>query len=379
MAVNERAPLPVDGASSGGGSIEFGPPVADRASLESMPGAGTVESYLLTEAASRAWAAIGASLASGAGAVVWIGGPAGAGKTHFLNYVMALEERAGAAKGRCGIVRLGLEGGGGAHDLEQRMFDLLAREIGAGDAGAMLWRGLHGGEALGIALERAYRVGIRALSVAMDFGATDAASWDNYLAELARVAARSRQVAFNVYVAARTRPPAAAMALQVAPADGEERMLAALARARRVVDEAAAAALYDGADLGSFAPHAIFPFDPRALETLRSLAGEPASVAALAKIVSAALAAWRDNAPDGRLRPLVPVELMEAAAVARRAEERLGEAGRAALRIAHRAADAMEARGCARGIVDALMLERLGGSDQPLSPGELRARLPERH
>ena len=81
------------------------------------------------------------------------------------------------------------------------------------------------------------------------------------------------------------------MALEVAPADGGERMLAALARARRVVDEAAAAALYDGADIGGFEPRAIFPFDPRAIETLRALAGEPASVAALAKLVSAALAA----------------------------------------------------------------------------------------
>ncbi len=379
MAVHERAPQSIEGASSGGGSIEFGPPVADRASLESVPGAGTVEFYLLTEAASRAWAAISASLASGAGAVFWIGGPPGAGKTHFLNYVMALEERAGAAKGRCAIVRLGLEAGAGAYDLEQRMFDLLAREIGAGDAGAMLWRRLHGGEALGVAFERAHRVGIRAISVAIDFGATDAASWDDYFAELARVAARDRQIAFNVYVAARTRAPATAMALEVAPADGGERMLAALARTRRVVDEAAAAALYDGADLGSFAPRAIFPFDPRAIETLRGLAGEPANVAALAKIVGAALAARRENAAGGSARPLLPVELMEAAAVARRADERLGEAGRAALRIAHRAADAMEERGCARGIVDALMLERLGGGDRPLSPGELRARLPERH
>ena len=32
----------------------------------------------------------------------------------------------------------------------QKMFDLLAREIGAGNAGAMLWRRLHGGEALAV-------------------------------------------------------------------------------------------------------------------------------------------------------------------------------------------------------------------------------------
>ena len=379
MAVHERAPQPINVSGLGSGLIEFGPPMADRASLESVPGAGTVEFYLLTEAASRAWAAISASLASGAGAIFWIGGRAGAGKTHFLNYVMALEERAGTAKGRHAIVRLGLEAGAGAYDLEQRMFDLLAREIGAGDAGAMLWRRLHGGEALGVAFEQAYRVGIRAITVAIDFGAADAAAWDDYFAELARVAARSRQIAFNVYVAARSRAPASAMALEVAPAGGAERILAALARTRRVVDEAAAALLYEGVDIGGFEPRAIFPFDPRSIETLRALGGEPPSVAAMAKLVSAALAAWRENAVDGCVRPLLSVELMGATAVARRVDERLGQAGRAALRIAHRAADAMEERGRARGIVDVLLLEWLGGGARTLSPGELRARMPERY
>src|SRR5271156_2600790 len=158
MAVHERVRLPINGGSS----IEFGPSLADRASLESVPGAGTVEFYLLTEAANRSWAAISARLASGVGAVFWISGPAGAGKTHFLNYVLALEERAGTSKGRRAIVRLGLEARAGVYDLEQRMFELLAREIGAGDAGAKLWRRLHGGEALGVAFEQARRVGVRA-------------------------------------------------------------------------------------------------------------------------------------------------------------------------------------------------------------------------
>ena len=209
-----------------------------------MPGVGTVEFYLLTEAANRAWAAISASLASGVGEVFWISGPPGAGKTHFLNYVMALEERAGADQGAARDRQAWTRGRAGGYDLEQRMFDLLAREIGAGDAGAMLWRRLHGGEALGVAFEQAHRVGIRGVSVAIDFGATDAAAWDDYFAELARAAARHRRITFNVYVAARTRAPAGAMALEVAPADGGERMFAAIARARRVVDEAAAAALY---------------------------------------------------------------------------------------------------------------------------------------
>jgi hypothetical protein len=382
MAVQERTPQPISGRSF----IEFGPPVADRAALESAPGAGTIEFYLLTEAAHRSWATVSASLGSGAGAVFWIGGPSGAGKTHFLNYLMALEERAGATKGRRAIVRLGLEARAGAYDLEQRLFESLAREIGAGDAGAILWRRLHGGEALGVAFEQAHRVGLRAISVAIDFGQTDAAAWDEYFAELAVVAARNLQVAFNVYVAARTRAPVSAIALEVAPADGGERMLAALARARRVVDEAAAAALYRGADLGGFEPGGIFPFEPQALKTLCGLAGESATVPVLARLVTAALGAHREDSHEdsredpieGWTQPLVPVDLMATAAVTKRAGERLGEAGRAALRIAHDAADAMEERGRAREIVDALMLERLRAGALALSPGELCTRLSER-
>ncbi|HZZ09040.1 MAG TPA: hypothetical protein VFE43_10885 [Candidatus Binataceae bacterium] len=387
MAVQERTPQPI----SGGSFIEFGPQIADRAALESAPGAGTIEFYLLTEAAHRSWAAVSASLGSGAGAVFWIGGPSGTGKTHFLNYLMALEERAGATKGRRAIVRLGLEAHAGAYDLEQRLFESLAGEIGAGDAGAMLWRRLHGGEALGVAFEQAHRVGLRAISVAIDFGQTDAAAWDEYFAELAGAAACNRQVAFNVYVAARTRAPVSAMALEVAPANGGERILAALARARRVGDEAAAAALYRGADLGGFEPGAIFPFAPQALKTLCDLAGESATVAVLARLVSAVLGAHREayredsredlieDPIDDWTHPLVPVDLMATAAFAKRAGERLGEAGRAALRIAHDAADAMEERGHAREIVDALMLERLCAGPLALSPGELYTRLPQRH
>jgi hypothetical protein len=361
MAATERAPQPVNPPGSLANVIEFGPPVADRIALESAPSAATIDFYLLTEAATRAWGAISASQTSNVSRIFWVSGPAAAGKTHFLNYVMALEERAAA------------------YDIEQRMFESLAREIGGGDAGAMLWRRLHGGEALGVALEQAYRVGIRAVIVAIDFGAADAAAWDGYFAELGRVAARSRDVAFNVYVAARNRPPASAVALEVAPADGRERMLAALAQTRRVIDEAAAAALYDSRDVGGFDARAIFPFDPRAIETLGTLAGETASVPALAKLAASALAAFCENAADGCHRPLLAFELLDAAPVAKRAQERLGQAGCAALRIAHSAADAMEERGCARGIVDALMLAGLGGGEGTLSLGELRLRLPERY
>ena len=131
------------------------------------------------------------------------------------------------------IVRLALEVRASVHDFEQRMFESLACEIGGGDADAMLWHRLRGGEALGVAFEQACRVGIRTILVAVDFGAADVVAWDGYFAELSRTATPSRDVAFNVYVAARSRAPAGAVAREVAPADGRERMLAALVRARR--------------------------------------------------------------------------------------------------------------------------------------------------
>src|SRR6516165_10233380 len=107
MAATERAPQPVNPPGSLANVIEFGPPVADRIALESAPSAATIDFYLLTEAATRAWGAISASQTSNVSRIFWVSGPAAAGKTHFLNYVMALEERAAA------------------YDIEQRMFESL--------------------------------------------------------------------------------------------------------------------------------------------------------------------------------------------------------------------------------------------------------------
>jgi hypothetical protein len=76
--------------------VEIGPEVAERMPLEKEPAAATVATYVFTRGASRAWEAINGHLAAGRSALFWITGPAGAGKTHFLNYVLALSARAGA-------------------------------------------------------------------------------------------------------------------------------------------------------------------------------------------------------------------------------------------------------------------------------------------
>src|ERR1700693_4998931 len=98
MVLHERVPQSINGDSLGvipsAGLFEVGPSLEDRVSLESVASAGTVDFYLLTEAAHSAWAAISARLASGAGVVFWIGGPAGAGKTPFLHLLEGVGARA---------------------------------------------------------------------------------------------------------------------------------------------------------------------------------------------------------------------------------------------------------------------------------------------
>src|SRR5579871_2012346 len=189
MAVHERA---ARSPAAGERAIELGPPVASRATLDPAARRESIEFYFLTRAAGQAWAAINARLNAGGGAIFWICDAPGTGKTHFLNYVLAMEERAAHERMRHAMIRLDLGSAAQADDLEQRMFDLLSRAIGIADTGVALWRRLHGGEALALALDQARRVGFRAVSIAVDFGTVDASSCHDYLVALARAAARNR-------------------------------------------------------------------------------------------------------------------------------------------------------------------------------------------
>ena len=77
--------------------IELGPEVAARMALVSEPAAAIVLCYTLTRGAERAWSAINSQLTQPRGELFWIGGAAGTGKTHFLNYAVALSNRAAAS------------------------------------------------------------------------------------------------------------------------------------------------------------------------------------------------------------------------------------------------------------------------------------------
>ena len=76
--------------------FELEPPAPERMELQTSPRVATVASYVFTRASERAWEDLNQHLEGPQGGVFWIGGPAGCGKTHFLDYVIALQTRAGA-------------------------------------------------------------------------------------------------------------------------------------------------------------------------------------------------------------------------------------------------------------------------------------------
>ncbi|HXN13211.1 MAG TPA: hypothetical protein VN865_08910, partial [Candidatus Acidoferrales bacterium] len=76
--------------------FELEPPAPERLELQTSPRISTVASYVFTRAAEHSWEVLNQHLEAPDGGVFWIGGPAGCGKTHFLDYVIALQRRAGA-------------------------------------------------------------------------------------------------------------------------------------------------------------------------------------------------------------------------------------------------------------------------------------------
>src|ERR1035437_2801175 len=261
--------------------FELEPPAPERLRLETTPRVSTVASYVFTRAAERSWEVLNQHLAEPQGAVFWIGGPAGCGKTHFLDYVIALQRRAGAPDPQ-NIRRLlcGLELAGRVSAAEAELFllSVLAEQIG-GDprSSGDLFRQMRGAAALNVGLETARRTGIRAVTVAIDFGTSQCESAADFFKMLAQVAASFHQVKFTVIAAGRATAPEATRALAVAPRDANEESIIAVRRARRRGGdhEPDAATGSGGIDAGGLAPDAIFPFHPVTLSALRAIATRP--------------------------------------------------------------------------------------------------------
>ncbi|MGH7949265.1 MAG: hypothetical protein ACREQF_08585, partial [Candidatus Binataceae bacterium] len=347
--------------------IVLAPPLAERMELETAPNSATVESYVLTRAAEQAWRQINSSVPSGYSPIHWIHGPPGSGKTHFLNYVLALERRAGSGEvehGRQITCDLNVAGGASADKVERLCLDILAKELVGDPRPAIIWREMRGPAAISVALEHARRTGVRSITIAFDFGADDCADAMPFFAALAAGASESRDVRLRVFAAVRDRPSDSPLALEVGPADSIEAAMVALRRTRRLADDSsrAIAEAYRGIDTDGFDPHSIFPFHPVTVRALVSVASPPGTVAAISWLAREVLreCELRTGNTPGADKLVYPADLMRTRIVAGAVESKLGEGGRTALGIARSALAAFD-RGeqrFAADIIDTLVVER---------------------
>jgi hypothetical protein len=349
--------------------------------LANAPDRLTVACYWMTRGAQRAWQAINHQLEDPHGALFWIGGPAAAGKTHFLNYVIALGLRAGplsAETARHLTIAAEISAPAGTADLERRLLEQLSLEL-AGDNGraATLWRQLRGAEALRVALDHARHQGVKSVSLALDFGTAESESATEWLRSLAELAARIRTPRLTVIAAGRGQPPPGAQSFDVTPAPDEE-IAVAIGRTRRLDDSSPRRAdeSYRGIDLGDLDGRAIFPFHPAAADALHVIGGRAAGIAGLARIAREAVLHWCEARDPRRL--IYPAEVMSVPSGRATIEARLGETGRTALKLALAAADALAERNreVARDFVGTLVLQSLVGSAPSLDLEQLRAQMP---
>ncbi len=364
-------------------SIFLGPAPPERMELELASIPRTISSFIHSRASEQSWAAVNKRMAEPGGAVFWIGGPAGCGKTHFLNYILALAAKAGSLESRalrhvvCGFE---LSGRTLATEMETNVLDVLAEAFGGTRTQASLWREVRGGSAVMVALEQARRIGIRAVTLAIDFSLTEVEPAAPYITTLAEVAASCELVKLNVIAAGRGAAAPGAHPLSVAPQDTAEAVTIALARVREINPRAGApiAEAYQGIELGKDSPHEIFPFHPAALATIGALGAKTGLIAGAARLLREVLAAEIEDEGFGVERLTYPCDLMDSLIVARRADAILGETGAAAARAARDAALKMDGneRMLAGQIVDTLISAQLSAPGATLALGELAERVP---
>jgi hypothetical protein len=371
--------------------FELEPPAPERLELQTSPRVSTVASYVFTRAAERSWEVLNQHLEGPQGGVFWIGGPAGCGKTHFLDYVIALQRRAGALDAQ-NLRRLvcGLELAGKITGAEVEMFllSVLAEQIGGNQRSGDLFRQLRGAAALNVALETAWRTGIRSVTVAIDFGTSSCEANADFFAMLAGVAASFRQVKFTVIAASRAAVPHPTRALLVAPRDPNEETTIAVRRARRLIEDAEldASHAYAGIDTAGLAPDAIFPFHPAALKALRTIASRPipdgasfdrAAIVPLSRLAREVLATSSASG-ESKVRLIYPPDLTMNAEISKLLKVLMPEAGRAAWKIARDTIAGLDPyeKDLAREIVDSLIVESACGETAAVPIEELKALLP---
>jgi hypothetical protein len=367
-------------AAAAGDFVEIGPEIAERMSLEREPSAATVPSCVLTRGARRAWEAINNQLTGTQGALFWIRGAAGAGKTHFLNYVSALSSRAGALSSETArYLTLPIEVAHGlsAGQIEHCVLESIDKALSGDDRAPALWRQMGGAEALAIALDGAHRQGVTGVTIALDLGLGETAPALEILSALAQVAGTSKHLRLIVVAASRDEAPATVRAFDVTP-DGDELMAVAIGRARHLDDAAQRSVdgLYRNLD-SPLDPHAIYPLHPAAAGVLQSLHGPNGAVAAFTRSVREAIEVWHDEGNFKRL--IMPADLIRSGIVRCVIEARLGAPGRAAFRIANAAAAAIATDVAAtqtiQAVVNTLVLLHFSEHSGNVPLDEIRARM----
>jgi hypothetical protein len=274
------------------------PPVADRMALETAPRERTVDCYIVTRAAQRTLSLLSERLETGVGEFFWLGDPAGAGKTHFLNYFLALRQRLAVPaceNGRELVLAFDYPDGAGMAQLENDILAAIARELGeAQRRGVPLWRRIGAQAAFEVAMGEGRRAGVRAFTIAIDFGLNETPT---FAADLVRIARASKRPSLFVVAAGRDNPPCDAAVAEVGPSDLSERLAIALGRACRLGPHwTAMTHLYQPIQIEPLSPEEIFPFHPETLRAMAVLAEPAGTIAVLARMARGVLSIYRGKA-----------------------------------------------------------------------------------
>jgi hypothetical protein len=143
-------------------------PAADRIALAVSPhDEGAAESYILTHAARRTLSVLNRRHDSAPGEFLWLGDPAGCGKTHFLNYYLASRRRLAQSAepdGRELILALDCSAPGAPAQLGHDILAALAAALGRSRGSAVQWLRIGAQAGVEAALDEARRAGVGAVN-----------------------------------------------------------------------------------------------------------------------------------------------------------------------------------------------------------------------
>jgi hypothetical protein len=350
------------------------PAVVDRIALAVAPqDEGAAESYILMRGARRTLSLLNRRHDSARGEFLWLGDPAGCGKTHFLNYYLTSRRRLAQPSppgGRELILALDCSAPDAPVQLDHDILAALAAALGRGHGSAAQWLRMGAQAAFEAALDEARRARFRAIIVAIDLGRNLKPAFATDLVQIARA---SKRPSLAVVAAGLGAPPREAVMAEVGPPDLAKRLALAVGRARRLEPRwTEREYLYRGLEIAPFAPEEIFPFHPQTLLVLSGLQ-ERSTIAGLAPMARELLSHHNDLE-----RLICPYDLFEPSLIRHIIEERLGVDGRAALRNAASAclAVARQNRPLAVQILRTLVVAHLSGQPSALNANQLWNRIP---